>query len=218
VTAPYYSDNMVTIYHGRCEDIVPDLGRFDLLLTDPPYGIGASGRRDETYRGSKAKHNRKEHVDYGWDDDRPVLALRIAMRSASHHVIWGGSYYPALLDSRQGWLVWDKGQDLSQSDCELAYTSFDSAVRRIVVNRFEIAQEGACHPTQKPVRVMTFALKYAMDRADISTVLDPFMGSGTTLVACRKAGIKCVGIDAEEKYCEIAVRRISQMGLFEVAA
>lgn len=115
-----------------------------------------------------------------------------------------------------GWLVWDKGQDLHQSDCELAFTSFEAAVRRITVNRSAIAAEGAVHPTQKPERVLRFALNYALKQdPSIASVLDPFMGSGTTLAVCRQEGIRSVGIDREEKYCEIAARRVSQMSLFE---
>jgi hypothetical protein len=106
-----------------------------------------------------------------------------------------------------GWLVWDKGQRISQSDCELAYTTLDKALRSMTLNRAAIAQDGAVHPTQKPVQVMEWCLSFA-DEAQ--TVCDPFMGSGSTGVACARMGLQFVGIERERKYFDIACRRIEQ--------
>ena len=103
--------------------------------------------------------------------------------------------------------MWDKGQRISQSDCELAYSTLDKALRSMTLNRAAIAQDGAVHPTQKPVQVMAWCLDFA---ADAQTVLDPFMGSGTTGVACAQLGKAFTGIERERKYFDIACERISR--------
>jgi DNA modification methylase len=106
-----------------------------------------------------------------------------------------------------GWIVWDKGQDFSTSDCELAFTSYQKALRRVVVNRGEINRDGSLHPTQKPLKVISFCVRYA---GEVKTILDPFAGSGTTGRAAKDLGRKCTLIEREEKYCEIAARRMEQ--------
>jgi DNA modification methylase len=230
VTDAYYSDEMVTIYHGRCEDIVPELGRFDLLLTDPPYGIG-EGDADRNKRPHSVPAGPKNTAgtlvvqrDYAKTAWRDVLVdwtvIEAAVASSDRAIVWGGNYYP--LPPSRGWIVWDKRNEGSdQSDCELAWTNLDRAVRVFrhmwngMLKEFRGKdEEHRSHPTQKPTALMSFCLQYAKAEPGWR-VLDPFMGSGTTLVACRKAGIRSVGIDAEEKYCEIAVQRVAQRSLFE---
>ena len=142
----------------------------------------------------------------GWDTDAPPAWLFGLMHEkAKHLIIWGANYYPQYLRPSMGWLVWDKGQRISQSDCELAYTTLDKALRSMTLNRAAIAQDGAVHPTQKPVQVMEWCLSFA-DEAQ--TVCDPFMGSGTTGVACARMGLQFVGIERERKYFDIACERI----------
>src|SRR6185312_12009537 len=129
-------------YHGDCREIVPKLGRFDLLLTDPPYGIKRSGQRQTDCKNPK--HNRKMHEDLGWDEGRPDESLfKILFAATENQIIWGGNYFPSALSPSMGWIVWDKGQDFSTSDCELAFTSFQKALRRVVVNRGEINRDGS---------------------------------------------------------------------------
>jgi len=202
--APYYQDSAVTLYHGDCREIVPALGRFDLLLTDPPYGINRAGMR-----GSTSKHGgRKAYEDLKWDNGTPDPSIFASLISASdNQVIWGANYFPAVLPPSMGWFVWDKGQDIRSSDCELAYTSRRAALRRKVLNRFALMQDGPEHPTQKPVELISWCLSFF---PDAHTVLDPFAGSGTTGRACKDIGRKCVMIEREEKYCEIAARRMGQ--------
>jgi DNA modification methylase len=106
-----------------------------------------------------------------------------------------------------GWLVWDKGQRIAQSDGELAFTSRDKALRIFTLNRVELMLDGAQHPTQKPVALMKWCLSLF---PEAKTVLDPFCGSGTTLVAAKDMGLTAVGIEAEERYCEIAANRLRQ--------
>ncbi|HCH73080.1 MAG TPA: hypothetical protein DFK19_16175 [Ochrobactrum sp.] len=124
---------------------------------------------------------------------------------ASKHVIWGGNYFADLLPASGKWLVWDKGQRINQSDGELAYTSENGALRIFTQNRVALLVEGAQHPTQKPIEVMVWSVQQ-LNKADV--ILDPFMGSGTTGVACVKLGRSFIGIEIEPDYFEIACERI----------
>lgn len=201
---PYYQDSAVTIYHGDCRVIVPQLGRFDLLLTDPPYGINRDGMRAST-----SSHGGRKAYDFrGWDDSTPNAETFTAILGAcDHHCIWGANYFPQHLPPSMGWRVWDKGQDICSSDCELAFTSRDEALRRLTLNRVELARDGAVHPTQKPLALMTWCLSFF---PQAGRVLDPYAGSGTTGRACKDLGKQCVLIERDESYCEIAAKRMGQ--------
>lgn len=193
------------LYLGDCMEIMPSLGGIAAVVTDPPYGINASRARNSEKWGWK---------DYGggeWDKERPSPELIRRMVLLSKNVIiWGGNYFADLLQPSQKWLVWDKGQtDFSLADCELAWCSFDGAVRRITLSRSKALQDGKQHPTQKPVAVMMWCLDQ-LPRLGGGAVLDPFMGSGTTGVACAKAGKAFTGIEIDEGYFEIACERIRQ--------
>jgi len=210
---PYYEDEArgIVIYNADCREILPHLPKVDLLLTDPPYGIDWKGHNGSDRDWSNGIANDSGDLDLGFLFDV----------DAEHKVVFGANCFPATLPHRGRWLVWDKRVDpkcdaMLGSPVELAWTSrtsgFDWIVRVQhggVVN----ADKGQrAHPTQKPVAVMAFVLgKYPK----AETVLDPFMGSGTTLVACKQLGRKCVGIDISEEYCRIAVRRLSQDLLFD---
>lgn len=202
---PYYDDGRCVIYHADCRDVLPALGRFDLLLTDPPYGIGRDGQKQTT--GGHGGRKAYEHL--GWDSTRPdpdTFALILA--AADTHIIWGGNYFADLLPASPRWLVWDKGQRITQSDGELAWTSLPGLALRIwELNRVALMRDGAVHPTQKPLELMSWCLSFA---PDARTILDPFMGSGTTLVAAKNLGRKAIGIEIKEQYCEIAAKRLSQ--------
>lgn len=201
---PYYQDSAVTIYCGDCRKIVPTLGRFDLLLTDPPYGIKRDGMREST----SSHGGRKAYEFMGWDDSAPDAdCFRELFSASENQVIWGANYFPSVLPPSMGWLVWDKGQDICSSDCELAFASRDSALRRFTLNRVALAQDGAQHPTQKPLVLISWCLSFF---PDAETVLDPFAGAGTTGRACKDLGRKCTLIEREEAYCEIAARRMGQ--------
>ena len=192
------------LWHGDCREVLPLLPAHDLLLTDPPYGIGRDGKPPST--SSHGGHKGYEFMD--WDADAPPAWLFGLMHEkAANLIIWGANYYPQHLRPSMGWLVWDKGQRISQSDCELAYSTLDKAMRSMTLNRAAIAQDGAVHPTQKPVPLMAWCLEFAGDSA---TVLDPFMGSGTTGVACAQLGKAFTGIERERKYFDIACERISR--------
>lgn len=195
-----------TLYCGDMLDILPTLPMFDLILTDPQYGLGIDGQKESINRNPK--HNRKAHEFLGWDDEPPSrYAFEMMFHKAKHQVIWGGNYFTDCLPKGQkGWLFWDKGQDgLTMSDGEIAYSSLPIPTRKILINRAELAKDGTEHPTQKPVRLMTWCLSLA---PQATRVCDPFMGSGTTGVACLMAGRAFVGIEREEKYFDIACKRI----------
>ena len=189
------------LYLGDCREVLPLLPACDLILTDPPYGIGADRQRNNQKNG---------WVDYGaegWDKERPSPWLFGLMREkAKECVIWGGNYFTDLLPPSMRWLVWDKGQrNFSLADCEFAWSSQQAAARVLTLPRAEALQDGKEHPTQKPVRLMTWCLDM---HPKAMTVCDPFMGSGTTGVAAVKMGKRFLGIEREPKFFEVACKRI----------
>ena len=195
---PYYQDSAVQIFHGDCREIVPTLGRFDLLLTDPPYGIGLN-------YGWAGDYSSKAFGASDWDilDGDTVLRM---LSAAPYSIIWGGNYFP--LPPMRGWLVWDKMQKHSGSEAEFAWSNINVPAKVFRMCRaVAYSTMDKEHPTQKPVELMTWCLGFA---PDAQTVLDPFAGSGTTGRACKDLGRKCVMIEREEKYCEIAARRMGQ--------
>ncbi len=191
-----------TLYLGDCMGIMPTLPKIDAVVTDPPYGIGKDGQK----RTTGGHGGRKAYEFKGWDAERPDASVFSSIISiASKHVIWGGNYFADLLPASGKWLVWDKGQRINQSDGELAYTSENGALRIFTQNRVALLVEGAQHPTQKPIEVMVWSVQQ-LNKADV--ILDPFMGSGTTGVACVKLGRSFIGIEIEPDYFEIACERI----------
>ena len=204
---PYYQDEYVTLYHGDCREVLLALPVADLLLTDPPYGIGRDGSSVST--GSHG--GRKAYEFKGWDSSTPEQSTFALMFERSRHqIIWGANYFTKSLPPSMGWLVWDKGQRIAGSDAELAFTSFSCALRVFTMNRVEIALDGAVHPTQKPQRLISLCIAHADKHGSATTILDPFAGSCTTLRAAKDMGRKAVGIEIDESYCEIAARRLSQ--------
>lgn len=193
-----------TLYLGDCLEILQKrvLGEAQCfaIITDPPYGIGTDGQK----RTTGVHGGRKEYEFLGWDSERPSAAhFRAVLAAGSQHIIWGGNYFADLLPPSSKWLVWDKGQRINQSDGELAWTSFDGALRIYTQNRVALMQDGAEHPTQKPLSLMRWCVSMT-----VGEVLDPFMGSGTTGVACMNLGRKFIGIEIEPKYFDIACERI----------
>ncbi len=197
------------LYLGDCRDILPALSLVDLVLTDPPYGIGEAAGKNKS-RGKAAIA--KDYGDDNWDDAPPNHDLIELVRSrGTNQIIFGGNYFH--FPPSSCWLVWDKENGASDfADCELAWTNLPQAVRRIKFRWAGMLQEnmGAKelreHPTQKPVPVMRWALGQAKG---VQTVLDPFMGSGTTGVACVEMDKTFIGIERESKYFDIACKRIA---------
>lgn len=216
----YYEDSEagIVIYHGKAEQVVPHLEPVDLLVTDPPYGIGEA-RKNNASRGKLAVAK-----DYGrsdWDDAPPPAWLLDQCRSkARYQIIFGGNYFT--MPPSSCWLVWDKDNGACDfADCELAWTNLPKAVRRLKFRWAGMLQENMddkehrWHPTQKPLPVMRWAIQQAP--AECKTILDPFMGSGTTLRAAKDLGLKAIGVEQNERYCEVAVKRLAQGVLFRAS-
>ena len=206
---PYYQDEWVQIFHGDCRDILPELPKVDLVLTDPPYGIGA----DVSAHKAGGKNGWKDYGDTNWDIKPAKVIFDAMLEISKNQIIWGGNYFTDYLPPSMGWLVWDKGQrDFSLADGELAWTSFWNALRIYTVPRGRALQDGKQHPTQKSLEIMNFSILYAdkNNGGRIESILDPFLGSGTTVFSAKKLNRKCIGIEIEEKYCEIAAKRCSQ--------
>lgn len=196
-----------TLYLGDCRDILPTLTKMDAVITDPPYGINF----DKAAAKNEGKLGWKFHGDTNWDVDRPprecfdLMGERV--RKGGVFIVWGGNYFTDFLPPTMQWLVWDKGQrDFSLADCEFAWSSQRRAARIFGYSRGTALQDGKEHPTQKPIALMEWCIDQAANKPQ--TILDPFMGSGTTGVACMNLGRKFVGIEREYKYFDIACRRI----------
>ena len=195
-----------TLYLGDCRDILPTLPKVDAVITDPPYGIGEAAGKN------KSRNNLAQAKDYGndaWDDEPIDAELLLQVRQAGRWaVVFGGNYYA--MPPASCWLVWDKESTGDFADCELAWTNLPKAVRRIryMWNGMLRANGEARgdHPTQKPIGVMAWAINHVP--APCATILDPFMGSGTTGVAAMNLQRNFIGIEREPKYFEIACRRI----------
>jgi site-specific DNA-methyltransferase (adenine-specific) len=198
---PYYQHAAITIYHGDCNTILTDLPRHDLLLTDPPYGAGYAA--NPIVGKGKKKSN---HASQDWDHETPEEAIELALSKSGDQIIWGGNYL-MLMPSRC-WLVWYKRDSPpSMADVELAWVSRDGNARLFDFPIAAANSERIGHPTQKPLALMKWCLSLF---PDAKTVLDPFSGSGTTGVACKAMGLTCTMIEREERYCEIAAKRLSQ--------
>jgi len=174
----------------------------DLCLTDPPYGInyGKSG-------GHNALHgwgNWKNKVE--WDANRPDKSIfDFIINSSNEQIIWGGNYFTDYLPPKMGWLVWDKGQrNFSLADCELAWTSRDKASRVFTYSRAEALKDKKQHPTQKPIALMQWCLEKSENAV---IILDVFLGSGTTLIACENLRRKCRGIEISPEYVAVTLER-----------
>ena len=211
---PYYQDDAVTIYHDDCREVLPELPTVDLVLTDPPYGIGAS--QGTGGKAIKANMHQWESVD--WDEttiDNKLMEM--VLGKSEKCIIWGYQYMADKLGNTKAPLVWDKkcqnGWEDNNADIEIAWTR---GINRPQCFRYQWM--GACrgantidgrkvHPTQKPIHLVTWCIE-RVEKAQL--ILDPFMGSGTTLRAAKDLGRKAIGIEIEEKYCEIAANRMMQ--------
>ena len=209
---PYYSDDLVTIYHGDCREWMPEA---DVIVTDPPYGIGF---RNHAQRHTAPSSVRPRGRGYGRDwaaivgDGQSFDPSPLLDRPA---ILWGANHYASRLPDSGGWRVWDKRRggtvspDMNGSHAELAWTNLDSTVRVFSYLWNGYQRDGEVgdhfHPTQKPIALMRWCIEQTT-----GVVLDPFMGSGSTLVGAKNAGRRAIGIEIEERYCEIAATRCAQ--------
>jgi len=213
---PYYDHAGIQIFHGDCRDILPTLDPVDLVLTDPPYGIGLdtdnsrfSGGNNVTQAKRRA-YGRIEGAGLPVKNDHAPFDPSFLLDYGKHQIIWGWNNYPDRLP-RGACLVWLKRYDEAfgtfLSDAELAWMSKGHGVycRRDLSNN-GVSRERV-HPTQKPLSLMRWCLTFF---PDAQSILDPFMGSGTTLLATKQLGRSCIGIELDERYCEIAAMRLQQ--------
>lgn len=211
----------VTLYLGDCYKIIPSLVDADAIITDPPYGAGLTmdyAKRFKTkarkwWKNTDRSYNIRHEDIVGDDkpfDPAPILALGLPT------IMWGGNWYSSRLPDSGGWFVWDKrnghrnvvGAEWPMSEAELAWTNIGRGVRVYRHTWFGLIRDTErgehYHPTQKPVALLQWCLGYIKGK----TILDPFMGSGTTGVACLRAGRDFIGIEIVPKYYDIACRRI----------
>ena len=189
------------LYRGDCMEVLPTLPKVDAVITDPPYGIGMDG-------GNVGYKGFNDFEKLNWDKKAPPKeTLESVISMAPKSILWGGNYFE--LPPSRCFLVWDKGNGFkgrSYAEAELAWTSMDANVRVFGYDPLAGGDyKGKKHPTQKPVVLMQWCIQQA---GMPTTVLDPFMGSGTTGVACMNMGKKFIGIEKEPKYFDIACKRI----------
>lgn len=198
MTAPVIIGN-ATLYLGDCREILPTLPKVDACITDPPYGIGESGGKARTRGCSTPNHERLD-----WDNETPPQEVfDWILWNSKDQAIFGANYFSDRnLPPRMGWVFWDKCMGGDFSDGELIFTSRQKALKAIRVPQNSVDRE---HPTQKPVAIVAAVLALF---PDAHSILDPFMGSGTTGVACANLGHSFIGIEKEPKYFDIACRRI----------
>lgn len=205
-----------TLYLGDSAEILPTLGKFDAIVTDPPYNInfGNFNRTNKNSKGERYKADKYHNSD--WDKGFDLLPfIELFDASSDCQIIWGGNYFPCLwLTPVKGIIFWNKHQPCKNfSSGELAWTNLDIPARYIDFAYYgnvegKTSASEKLHPTQKPVEVMIRCIEFM--KITPKTIIDPFMGSGTTGVACVKKGLSFTGIEREESYFDIACRRIEE--------
>ena len=213
----YFQDDDAIIYYGDCREILPEFEdkSFDLCLTDPPYGV------DIAKSGTVGGNNLAVCKDYGasdWDKSRlDIELIRLLQTKSKNQIIFGGNYIADLLPASPCWIIWDKREGLPSNnfaDCELIWTSFNKPSRlnsylwQGMLQKHMGDKEVRQHPTQKPIEIIGKLIETFSDTDNL--ILDPFMGSGTTLRAAKNLNRKAVGIEISEEYCKIAVGRLWQ--------
>lgn len=190
----------IELYLGDCREILPTLGKVDAVVTDPPYGIARTWKGGFGHGWGKARADGELRNE--WDAAAPTSeTISQILACSDQQIIWGGNYFD--LPESRCWYVWNKPErGFTLAEAELAWTNRDSVVRVFDAPRSE---PDRIHPTQKPVALMRWCVEKTK-----GVVLDPFMGSGTTGVACVKLGRKFIGIEIEPKYFDIACKRISE--------
>lgn len=225
----YYNHRGIAILHGDCRELLADLPPVGLLLTDPPYGAGLSvdyAKRFKTKAGKWWKNSdrstQQRHKPIAGDtkpfDPAPLLEVK-----AARVVLWGANWYSSRLPDSGGWWVWDKrggerdvsNADWPMSEVELAWTNVGKGARIFRHTWFGLIRDSErgehWHPTQKPVALMVWCIEKSKSKG---VILDPYMGSGTTLVAAKHEGRKAIGIELDEEYAEIAANRLDQETLW----
>lgn len=212
---PYYEHAGITIYHGDCREILPDVtvpvihpAAPVAIVTDPPYGMSYVPMRGSD--GSKRWNDRKGVAVHG-DSTAFNPAHLLAFPKI---VLWGAHWYADRLPPSGGWLVWDKTPKGAKdgffaSRCDMAWTNLRESIAKFSLQWGGEARggEGFFHPTQKPVALMGWCIDLC---GGAGLIVDPYCGSGPTLAAAKLRGVQAIGTEIEEKYCEIAAKRLNQ--------
>ena len=203
------------IYNENCLETMSRMedNSIDLVLTDPPYGIGEA-KKNHKSRGKLAVA--KDYGSHNWDNEIPSAEIfKEIFRISKNQIIFGGNYFVEHLKNSSCWIVWDKDNGSSDfADCELAWTSFKSATRLKKHRWAGMLQEDMSnkeyrfHPTQKPLPLFKWILNSYAKPGQL--VYDPFLGSGTTAVACKDLGMNYIGSELSLEYCDIAESRLAQ--------
>ena len=200
-----------TLYLGDCTEVLPTIGRVDAVVTDPPYGLSIDKQMAASSgtQSGAMKARKGDYIATGWDEQPMSLEVADSLMAISDvQIFWGGNYYG--LPASQCWLVWDKQVNGNFADCELAWTNMKKPVRKFTWMWNGMLRQGGeernGHPTQKPLALMKWCIDQCSNNPQ--TILDPFMGSGTTGVAAVQMERDFIGIEREEKYFEIACKRI----------
>jgi len=213
---PYYNEDGFTIYNADCRDVLPQLEMVDLVLTDPPYGL--------EWKSTGFQQNFKTdwQAAKAWDVKPDSDLIDLIKQRGRCWIVWGGNYLAGSLGDCKAPLIWDKETGANKfADGEMAFTSFQTGTLRIFRHQwcgsFKASERGVknYHPTQKPVALMKWCIQQA---GDVQTILDPFMGSGTTLRAAKDLGLKAIGVEIEKKYCDMAIERLRQQSLLSQMA
>lgn len=221
MSTPYYQDDLVTLYHGDCREILPQLDGITALVADPPYGIALRTNYRKQGRGGLAQCN-----DFGAGiagDGEPFDPTHLL--GYRRVVLFGANHYADKLPPSPGWLVWDKLDGLTskrevgfndQADVELAWTNRKMPARLYShrwMGMLKASERGAkrVHPTQKPVALLRWVLTATTTDDDLTC--DPYAGSGPTLLAARELGRPSIGIETEERYCEVIATRLAEQSM-----
>ena len=192
-----------TLYLGDCMDILPTLPKVDAVITDPPYGLK---RFEKGFGTTRFKGHGAEKEGLVWDKTPEKSFFDMLLSQGENSIIWGANNFE--LPTSEYFLVWDKQQTVDNfASAELAYTNVKVPAKVFKYSIHQHNQIEKDHPTQKPVSLMCWCLSF-VPKAE--SILDPFMGSGTTGVAAIQMGRKFIGIEREPKYFDIACKRIEQ--------
>lgn len=214
VPAPYFEDDTAILFCEKMEEILPYMTKkAEILLTDPPYGIPASAWE----RTSFGNNGRAKLWGNAVTWDRAEQGFFDVPRTyADEAIIWGGNNYISPPSAR--WLIWDKKQTTTRSECELAWTTMTGGNKIFRMSRIDAYFNKRLfpkeHPNEKPIQLLVWCLHFFGKKG--VTILDPFAGVGTTMIAAALCGHKSIGIEISEKYCEIAVKRIQQIERGEI--
>jgi site-specific DNA-methyltransferase (adenine-specific) len=195
------TDGRIRLFNRDCMEVLPLLGVVDCVVTDPPYGIGAA----KMTMGRGSRNDTGHHKSMTWDSKPPRTEDLLRICEGRPSIVWGGNYFG--LPASRCWLVWDKLDPNSDfAAAELAWTNLDRVAKTFYLSRKANSLQGGFHPTQKPLSLMLWCLSMIPES---TVVFDPFMGSGTTGLACLRLGKRFIGIEKERPYFEAAIKRIT---------